>query len=361
MSNRTELIKKIEVKRGTRVIAYVTSSKPNLRVHISPMHVRQIKRHLDSIPKGSAIDLFLYSLGGDSSTPWPLINLLRERAGKLSVLIPFRAFSAATSISIGADEIVMAEMGTLGPIDPTVTNLFNPVINGQQVGISVEDVSHFAKLARNVFKINSSEGKSGVMERLAQDVKPLALGNAYRHYVKARADAKELLSLHMKPWEMFKRDRIVKTLVEELYYHGHHINRGEAERIGLKVVRPDDELEGMMWSLFEKFEADMGMEVPYADAVTPATGRLIPVTYIESSGRCDTINLKQVITPMNFPVDAKLTIADGKPAVLVQAAGGINQLFPLATQGTPTIINGAICDKVEQEEVAVEMVTPAPR
>lgn len=57
------------------------------------------------------LDLFIYSRGGDSDVPWSIVSMFREycKKGSFSVLIPYRAHSAATVISLGADEIVMTK------------------------------------------------------------------------------------------------------------------------------------------------------------------------------------------------------------------------------------------------------------
>jgi ClpP class serine protease len=52
--------------------------------------------------------------------PWRLISLFREYAAKVAVLLPYRAYSAATLLALGADEIVMHPFAEMGPIDPTV-------------------------------------------------------------------------------------------------------------------------------------------------------------------------------------------------------------------------------------------------
>ena len=41
---------------------------------------------------------------GAFTTAWALINLLREYADKITVIIPYKAFSCATSVAIGADD-----------------------------------------------------------------------------------------------------------------------------------------------------------------------------------------------------------------------------------------------------------------
>lgn len=43
-----------------------------------------------------------------------------SKQGSFSVLTPYRAHSAATVISLGADEIIMTEKSELGPIDITL-------------------------------------------------------------------------------------------------------------------------------------------------------------------------------------------------------------------------------------------------
>lgn len=349
MNARQEIIKKIGEHRGTNVLTYITADRAGINIMMEPNDVRTFKNHLDLFADRKPIDLFLFSNGGVSTTAWALVNLLREYTDKLTVLIPYKAFSCATSVAIGADEIIMSKIGTLGPIDPSVANEFNPIINGRPIPISVEDVSGFGSLAKKIFGINyNSQEMTKVFEKLSTDIRPLALGNAYRHYVKARDDAKKLLSLHTKGWiEKFKTRNVIPTLVEKLYFHGHHINRQEARHIGLKVKDATPDLEKLMWELYLTYEKDLEFANPYKDVLT--TGRNIPLMFIESINKSDRKEIKQKITAMNFPQDAKLTIADGQPAVL---AG--NTLLAIRTEGSATIIDGKICDKVESVEWVAE-------
>ena len=52
--------------------------------------------------------------------------MIREYTNHFSVIVPYRAFSAATLTALGANEIIMHPMGVLRPTDPSVTNHFNP-------------------------------------------------------------------------------------------------------------------------------------------------------------------------------------------------------------------------------------------
>ena len=135
-----------EVRGGTLVITYVTSTRAGLESSMALDVVPRIYRHLTEACRSGKrnIDLLLHTNGGDGIVPWRLVTLIREFSDRFTVLVPHRAFSAGTLTALGADEVVMHPMGMLGPTDPTVTGPFNPTnpaAQGQPLGISVEDVS----------------------------------------------------------------------------------------------------------------------------------------------------------------------------------------------------------------------------
>ncbi len=125
---RKALISRIEELRGSSVICYLTSLRPNVPGMITDDAVRVFFDHLALLPARPVekLEVFLVSNGGNSTVPWRLVSLLREYGKNFNVLIPYRAYSAATLLALGADEIVMHQFGELGPIDPTVSNEFNP-------------------------------------------------------------------------------------------------------------------------------------------------------------------------------------------------------------------------------------------
>jgi ClpP class serine protease len=115
-AERLELIQQIEELRGSHVICYLTSIRPNVSAQMSDDAVRIFFDHLRFLPTHPVekLDIFLSSNGGSGTVPWRLVSLFREYAKSFNVLIPYRAYSAATLLALGADEIVMhpfAEMG----------------------------------------------------------------------------------------------------------------------------------------------------------------------------------------------------------------------------------------------------------
>ena len=159
--NTKFLIQQIEGARKSRVITYLTSDRPgpvNARVAMDIIPI--VSKQLQAIGKTENIDLFLYSSGGDTMVPWRLVSMIREYCDKFSVLVPYKAHSAATMISLGADEIVMSDLSELSPIDPSTANVFNPPDpqNPQnKIPISVEDVMAYFDLAKNKFGIKNDE------------------------------------------------------------------------------------------------------------------------------------------------------------------------------------------------------------
>lgn len=91
---------------------------------ISSIHSDSIYRALNNVSKTMDVLLIIHSRGG-SVEPAYLISKSCKRLSKnkFVVAIPRRAKSAATLISLGADQIHMGLMSELGPIDPQFNKL----------------------------------------------------------------------------------------------------------------------------------------------------------------------------------------------------------------------------------------------
>jgi hypothetical protein len=139
---RITIIREIEKLRDSRVLCYLTSVRQGVQVQMAEDAVRIFFDHLLRLPKKpiKRLDIFLCSNGGSGTVPWRLVSLFREYAEHFGALLPYRAYSAATMLALGADEIVMHPFAEMGPIDPTVTNDYNPIDpqTNQKIGISVE-------------------------------------------------------------------------------------------------------------------------------------------------------------------------------------------------------------------------------
>lgn len=160
--NRLNLYKQIESERNSKLLVYITGSRPGLETQIADDILPMFTEHLDRIGDVEKISLFLYTFGGNTLTAWSLVNLIRSFCKKFEVIIPSNCFSSGTLISLGADNLVMTKQACLGPIDPSVNGPLNPSIPGipdpnAKVPVSVEFVNAYIDLAKNELGITDQE------------------------------------------------------------------------------------------------------------------------------------------------------------------------------------------------------------
>ena len=100
---RQKIYKSIVSIRKKPLIAYVTSIRPNLSGHMAGDAISPIIEQINKIPKSyKEVDFLIISNGGDPITSLRIIGLLRERFEKITVLLPYVAYSAATILALGA-------------------------------------------------------------------------------------------------------------------------------------------------------------------------------------------------------------------------------------------------------------------
>jgi hypothetical protein len=291
--NTQKNIKKIEELRESKVITYITSDRQgpvNARVAMDIIPI--ISQQLRKIGKTNKIDLVIYSSGGDTMVPWRLVSMIREYCNHFSVIIPYKAHSAATMISLGADEVVMSDMSELSPIDPSTTNVFNPTDpkNPQnRIPISVEDVMAYFDLAKNKFGIKNDTDLTEIFKKFVDSnpsIHPLALGNINRTHNLIKIIAKRLLKSHKEPMKEEEIEKVIEFLTEKLYSHQYYIGRKEAkEDLGIKsVVFADKNLSDLMTEIYEDYEKEMNMRKMWNPETEFAKGenQNYKIAYVES-------------------------------------------------------------------------------
>lgn len=311
---RKQQIAELERIRGRRVIAYVTGDRqPNLGAQIAPDVFPLVHNLLSTAARAPNLDLFIYSTGGMTMAAWGLMNILREFADSLSVLVPFRALSTATLIALGANEIVMSRLGQLSPVDPSVNTPFNPpaMQPGTFLPVSVEDVRGFLDLAREEAGLNDTQSLAGVFSLLAGDVKPLALGNVYRAKEQIKLLTEKLLRLHIPDSEKERIGPIVETFTRKLFSHDYLIGRQEAKNIlGPEVVDASPEVEKAMMDLYDSYAGDLELNATFVHEGVLGKDNHKVVTakraYVESSDKAyvfrTIIELQRIQTQPTPPV-----------------------------------------------------------
>ena len=242
---RKELYKQIEKLRDRPLITYVTSIRNGLEGQMTQDVIPKFIKQLDYISKEKKeIDLLIISNGGDPIVSWRIISLLRERFEQISILIPYKAYSAATMLSLGANEIIMHPYANLGPIDLQI----NYKSNNVEKSISYEDIVKYFEFTD---KINLSN-KDLAFEKLTNEIPATLIGFARRSHNLEYKLSERLLETHLSDKEKVKK--IISTLNSEFYHHGYPLGRTEAKNIGLNVVNPDNKLEKLMWKIYLDFE-----------------------------------------------------------------------------------------------------------
>ncbi|MHC4502848.1 MAG: SDH family Clp fold serine proteinase, partial [Planctomycetota bacterium] len=304
---RLELMEKLQQKRANTVLCYFTGDRLNMTTKIGNDAVPIIAEHLREL-RPASVDLVIYSLGGDVMAALSIMRCIRGFASTYHVLVPFRAFSAATLIAAGADSIVMGPLGQLGPVDPTITTPYCPTAPGgapgQYLGVSVEEVNAYIDLSRRVMG-ETDQATRVAFEHLASDLHPLALGAVERARTQNAGILKAALLSHMSPEdvESEKLKRCVQELTQALPSHGYPICFDEAVEMGLPVQKADQETEELLWSLYTEYANMMELGNPFVplayapDATTTKTktARFTPAI-IESGHALDAYTIELDLT-----------------------------------------------------------------
>jgi hypothetical protein len=190
VQERKALIEEIESEaRQARLICCLTSDRENAQGHFAKDFLFRFFQHLRIADKVEKLDIFLFTLGGDTLAAYALSRFLRQFSDKIGVLVPHMCLSAGTLFALGADEIVMTRLATLSAIDPSILGQLNPMVEVASgpgvpsqrvpVPVGVESVAGFKKLACDEWRLDE-EGKALAFRLLTEKVNPLLLGDVQR-------------------------------------------------------------------------------------------------------------------------------------------------------------------------------------
>lgn len=247
----------IEALRGRSLICYVTSIRPQASGQIAGDVIPELIKQINEIPTANEeVDLLVVSNGGDGIAAARIINLLRERFKKVAVLLPYVAYSAATLLALGADEIVMHPFSNLGPVDPQlVTTRTGQGGTIERISYGTEDLRNYFSFVRSDVGISDQALMAKAFELLCQEVGPIPIGIAKRSAQLSLALGEKLLNLHMKDSSQAKA--ITETLSRSYHHHGYPLGRSEADHIGLPVTKTSEEIEQKLWQVWEDLEQEM--------------------------------------------------------------------------------------------------------
>lgn len=236
---------------------------------ISDSDVQSVLKEFDKLPTNSKGIIVINSPGGEIYSAVKLVDLIRARWQDVTYVIPYRAKSAATLMSLSANNIVMGVLSELGPLDLPYEH---PHLEGQNISANdvVGSIESLQKLSlnfaiqqvgttlRNVVKMSRYDAVKLALDYSKELVNPIMAKEDPRIYAVclrllaiATIYGKEFLEKYMfNPVVTGGPDpsAIVHKLVHEYPDHGFSIRREEARRIGLKVIYAEDyPLWGEIW------------------------------------------------------------------------------------------------------------------
>ncbi len=259
-SERVEHYKAIENYRKRPLIVYTTSTRGGVIAHIASDAVRQLIDQVDRLKDGNSVDLLIHSSGGDALAAWKIMSILRERFDKVNVLVPFMAFSAATLLSLGANEIVMHPHSSLGPIDPQITATLP---DGTQRQFAYEDVGAFLRFISDEVGITEQSYTRPLVDRIFSAVDPLIIGGAKRASELSTSVGERLLNLHLKNADKDAARQIAEKLNKSFFAHGDAVSRSRARELNLCIAKDDPELEKLIWNAYLGIEDYMELRRPF--------------------------------------------------------------------------------------------------
>jgi hypothetical protein len=283
IARRRKLYEELEQLRGRPLIVYVTSSRPHATGMMAGDAIPEILDQLNAAPANpAALDILVVSQGGDAAVAWQTMSLLRERCGQVAVLVPQAAFSAATLLALGANEIVMHPNGNLGPVDPQISakrkvpGVDKPI----DVQFGYEDLIGFLEFVREEARVTDQAHVKSLFEQFCSEVGPVPVGIAARGSQLSISMGEKLLRMHMKEESDVQKARgIAETLNKKFFHHGYPVSRTEAIEIGLKVADRNPPVEQKMWEIWLDVEDELKIRKPFDPTVeilsSPGAGPLL--------------------------------------------------------------------------------------
>ncbi len=223
--DRTQsLIEQIESLTGGPLVTYWNARGGS----ISDSDVLALYGVLSDFSPAKRLSLFIKTYGGSGQVSLRIINVLRQFADHLTVMVPLECASAGTILALGANSIKMGPLGHLSAVDTSITHDLSPLDrDNQRVKVSQDELDRAARL----FQGNRPCKSANAYDTLFRHVHPLVIGAVDRASALSTRLCREILSYHMD--DTAKAESISHTLNAGYPTHGYPITLLEARKIGL--------------------------------------------------------------------------------------------------------------------------------
>ncbi len=206
------------------------------------------------LPKDVPLDLMLHSPGGHAEAAEAIIAYLRGRFPGLRVIVPVAAMSAATMMSMAADEIVMAAHSQLGPIDPQLTIT---TTEGPRSSPAAAIKEQFVQAQRD---LAANPGHMAAWLPILRSMSPALLQLCENAEKLSKTMVQEWLQKYMfngEPDAAQKAETVTNYLsdYQQFMSHGRRVDRESLRALGVKVtdLESDQELQDRVLSVYHAY------------------------------------------------------------------------------------------------------------
>lgn len=258
LSLRKSFLDKLHEKTERDIIVYYsawqTKNAPADLLSIAQDDRIGFQSILDGKHEGNdKLDLILHTPGGDIQATKMIVNALRQHYNHIRVIVPITAMSAGTMIALAADEILISNIGNLGPIDPQLyLGSINSFIPANEIGKVIEKAKH---------EINKGINVNYWFYELSKY--PAAINFMSENVIK---QSKDMTLQWLKKW-MFKSetndDKAIKVLDYFSNYdmhliHGNHLTYEELKthipELKISLLEDKPELKELVDSVFYSYD-----------------------------------------------------------------------------------------------------------
>lgn len=234
-----DAVEELEKVRGSTVISYISDARTIFDYGDCEMLDDNLTELTNSgQSKIKKLDLLLQSPGGILEAAYKFFRICKEYSKEFNVIVPLSAKSAATTICLGANEIVMTTISELGPVDPIIQHPSKP-----EIRVPARAIKEYIDFISNTSE-NSTIDPS-LKETLNKSLDAYLIGS----YEMALNNSKEIIEKILKENTRtgLNKEQIKKVTIELTEKHASHaypIDRKELQEYGFKnIVRAEDNPE----------------------------------------------------------------------------------------------------------------------
>ena len=250
-SKTQAVINEITDKLGSPLITYWN----NPRGSVCENDVIALYEILKRIGTHETLFLFIKSDGGSGQVSLRMINLLRQYCHQLIALVPLECASAATMITLGANQILMGPTAYLTAVDTSLNHALSPLDrDNDRVSVSLDELNRVIHKWRGE---QQEDSEKNPYKSLFKYVHPLVIGAVDRAESLSVMLCQELLAYHVSDEQ--KAHAIAATLNSKYPSHSYPILLNEARKIGLNAALLAPEINTLLLKL-NSFYSEMGQK-----------------------------------------------------------------------------------------------------